>query len=483
MAGNQGMNNLDSDFGLDLNLDEDANMFADLDNEVSLNGAGDDAAGSGFDLDLGDGGIGDLDLNLDHAPVNNSLGLGLDDSSPESHTLELNGGFTGGGLELSAEKKPQSSKPPAKKPTPAELPLEEDEEEPLDLDSLGGSADLGEFGLETLDQGQSSESSFSPGEDFSLGSLDLDMPDMPAEPSFDLGSADTPESSLDVPGMGDEPLAAQGMDTDLDAMSFEMGTSGLDLGELPATQDDALPEEDSFTAVPDVPVDDFALDFGSVETAGYAETEAPMEFTPSFDLEPPMASMAAVKPDMTEFSSPAPKPEPQEEREDFTFDRDLFLHTDADLSRGGMPFAPEFPEDDFVAVQDVNLDQMGAVDLNLDALEENKPFAAPSMPQASGLGAQPPAYGAPAYTTPAPMEPLPVNLLYSLPHQVRVELGSVNLNGRDLADLQHGSVIRLERTAEEAVDLMLEGRRIGRGEIVLINGKTLGVRIVELREE
>jgi flagellar motor switch protein FliN/FliY len=72
------------------------------------------------------------------------------------------------------------------------------------------------------------------------------------------------------------------------------------------------------------------------------------------------------------------------------------------------------------------------------------------------------------------------DILLSIPHMLSVQVGTVSLEGRDVANLAYGSVVQLNRAAGEPVDLLLDGKAIARGEIVLINGKNLGVRIVAL---
>jgi flagellar motor switch protein FliN/FliY len=61
-------------------------------------------------------------------------------------------------------------------------------------------------------------------------------------------------------------------------------------------------------------------------------------------------------------------------------------------------------------------------------------------------------------------------------------MGSVSLVGKDIRGLAYGSVVQLNRTVGEPVDLLLDGRSIAQGEIVLINGKNLGVRILALNK-
>jgi len=61
-------------------------------------------------------------------------------------------------------------------------------------------------------------------------------------------------------------------------------------------------------------------------------------------------------------------------------------------------------------------------------------------------------------------------------------MGSVTLNGNDLMKLAYGSVVQLSHTVGDPVELVLEGQTIAQGEIVLINGRNLGVRILSLRK-
>jgi type III secretion system YscQ/HrcQ family protein len=60
-----------------------------------------------------------------------------------------------------------------------------------------------------------------------------------------------------------------------------------------------------------------------------------------------------------------------------------------------------------------------------------------------------------------------------------VELGRVMVSAADVMGLRPGQVIELSRQPGEAVDLVVDGKRIGKGELVEIDGE-LGVRILSL---
>lgn len=60
-----------------------------------------------------------------------------------------------------------------------------------------------------------------------------------------------------------------------------------------------------------------------------------------------------------------------------------------------------------------------------------------------------------------------------------VELGRVEVSAADIVALRPGQVIELSRSPGDAVDLVVDNRRIGKGELVEIEGE-LGVRILSL---
>lgn len=69
-----------------------------------------------------------------------------------------------------------------------------------------------------------------------------------------------------------------------------------------------------------------------------------------------------------------------------------------------------------------------------------------------------------------------------LPIRAAVYLDRRRLLVRELLNLERESVIRLERSAGENVDLMLNGTPAGSGEIVVID-EMVGLRITDIRKE
>jgi type III secretion protein Q len=68
--------------------------------------------------------------------------------------------------------------------------------------------------------------------------------------------------------------------------------------------------------------------------------------------------------------------------------------------------------------------------------------------------------------------------LDDLPIRLVCQIGSVELSLAQLREMGSGSLLQLNAGAQDGVDLMVNGRRVGRGELVTI-GDSLGVRLLE----
>ncbi len=60
-----------------------------------------------------------------------------------------------------------------------------------------------------------------------------------------------------------------------------------------------------------------------------------------------------------------------------------------------------------------------------------------------------------------------------------VELGRTNMKVRDIMGLAPGTVLQLDKKVEENVDLYVNGKLIGRGEVVVVDD-SLGIKITEV---
>ena len=145
------------------------------------------------------------------------------------------------------------------------------------------------------------------------------------------------------------------------------------------------------------------------------------------------------------------------------------------------------------------------VDSLMTAVQE-QPAAAPQAPKAPASAAAPTpqsaAYAQQAAAVPLPKKTAPnvavqpvqfsplspaaipvadtnINLIMDVPLQVTVELGRTRKLIREILELAPGSVVELDKLAGEAVDVLVNGKLIAKGEVVVID-ENFGVRITDI---
>ena len=119
------------------------------------------------------------------------------------------------------------------------------------------------------------------------------------------------------------------------------------------------------------------------------------------------------------------------------------------------------------------------------------PAAAAAAPANYGYGAPPmqphvasnvPVQSAqftPLSTTPVQINDANIGLILDVPLQVNVELGRTKKSIKDILDLTKGSIVELDKLAGEPVDIMVNGKYLAKGEVVVID-ENFGVRITEI---
>ncbi|MGA9595242.1 MAG: FliM/FliN family flagellar motor switch protein [Acidimicrobiia bacterium] len=74
-----------------------------------------------------------------------------------------------------------------------------------------------------------------------------------------------------------------------------------------------------------------------------------------------------------------------------------------------------------------------------------------------------------------------IEILSDVPTRVSVEIARGTAQVEKLVSMTRGSVFELDREAGDAVDVLVNGAMIARGDIVVV-GKQLGVRITKVCE-
>ena len=70
-------------------------------------------------------------------------------------------------------------------------------------------------------------------------------------------------------------------------------------------------------------------------------------------------------------------------------------------------------------------------------------------------------------------------MLADIPLRLSVEVGSTSLKLSELLDLSEGSVVELDRQANELLDILINGTLVAKGEVVTVNGR-FGIRVVDV---
>ncbi|GAA4119242.1 flagellar motor switch protein FliN [Aminobacter aganoensis] len=74
------------------------------------------------------------------------------------------------------------------------------------------------------------------------------------------------------------------------------------------------------------------------------------------------------------------------------------------------------------------------------------------------------------------------SVIFDIPVEVQIVLGSTEMPVSDLMTLQKGSTVALDRRIGEPVDVVVNGRRIARGEITVLESdpSRFGIRLTEI---
>lgn len=75
--------------------------------------------------------------------------------------------------------------------------------------------------------------------------------------------------------------------------------------------------------------------------------------------------------------------------------------------------------------------------------------------------------------------PKQLELLYDVPLEITVELGRSKMKLKDIMDLNIGSIIELDKLTGEHIDILVNGKVIAKGEVVVVS-ESFGVRITEI---
>jgi flagellar motor switch protein FliN/FliY len=72
-----------------------------------------------------------------------------------------------------------------------------------------------------------------------------------------------------------------------------------------------------------------------------------------------------------------------------------------------------------------------------------------------------------------------MDLILDIPVTMSIELGRTRLTIGEILQLGQGSVLELDKLAGESLEVLVQGRIIGKGEVVVVNEK-FGIRLTDV---
>ena len=75
-----------------------------------------------------------------------------------------------------------------------------------------------------------------------------------------------------------------------------------------------------------------------------------------------------------------------------------------------------------------------------------------------------------------------IDLLLDVPIPITVEVGRAQMTLDDILDLGPGSIVGLDKKAEEPIDLRVNGKLVARGEVVMVDDN-YGFRVTQILDK
>ncbi|MCI5731680.1 MAG: flagellar motor switch protein FliN, partial [Eubacterium sp.] len=75
-----------------------------------------------------------------------------------------------------------------------------------------------------------------------------------------------------------------------------------------------------------------------------------------------------------------------------------------------------------------------------------------------------------------------IDLIMDVPLEVTVELGRTSKSIKEILDFSPGTIIELDKLAGEPIDVLVNGKFVAKGEVVVIE-ESFGIRVTEIIKE
>ncbi len=108
-----------------------------------------------------------------------------------------------------------------------------------------------------------------------------------------------------------------------------------------------------------------------------------------------------------------------------------------------------------------------------------QPYMQQAYPPQQQVNVQPAQFQPFAGNYQAPYQPENIDLIMDVPLEVTVELGRTHKSIQDILDFAPGTIIELNKIAGEPIDVLVNGKYVAKGEVVVIE-ESFGIRITEI---
>ena len=108
-----------------------------------------------------------------------------------------------------------------------------------------------------------------------------------------------------------------------------------------------------------------------------------------------------------------------------------------------------------------------------------QPYMQQPYPQQQQVNVQPAQFQPFSGSYQAPYQPENIDLIMDVPLEVTVELGRTHKSIQDILDFAPGTIIELNKIAGEPIDVLVNGKYVAKGEVVVIE-ESFGIRITEI---
>ena len=108
-----------------------------------------------------------------------------------------------------------------------------------------------------------------------------------------------------------------------------------------------------------------------------------------------------------------------------------------------------------------------------------QPYMQQPYPPQQQVNVQPAQFQPFAGNYQAPYQPENIDLIMDVPLEVTVELGRTHKSIQDILDFAPGTIIELNKIAGEPIDVLVNGKYVAKGEVVVIE-ESFGIRITEI---